>query len=496
MATIKPRRGNGYPASGLVENELAIDTTNKRIYLGSAGGSGITVASFLTDYVISINGITGPIGNVARTNEGNTFSTQQVFSAGISASASSNTIQITSTTTGSIGLVVANDTNPAASASRVGRIQLGRAGTSNYNTILENSSGKFTIFNGATTGIPYLTVDSTGISFAANQLRIYSPVTIPEFPSSGLIRFIVDDGFSVFTLADLAPNLNQTANTVQTMPLKTGTLLNTASDYVAGICGATGAVNLHAGSNITITKSGNTFTFASTASGGGGFTYAASAPGTPSVGDRWIDSDTGKEFVYINDGDSSQWMEPVSSNGLTGVTYNSSTNTLQFNSTVVAPNLMSLTFTPLENQPPASNYATIDTRNGIMVLEFDATTDESATFVSIMPQTAILTNGLKIRINWMADTATTGTCRWGAQIERMNTDLDSDSFDTAATAGSTTNGTSGIITTTEITITTIDSVAVGEPFRLKIYRDADGTSGTDDMTGDAQLVSVEIRSVG
>lgn len=151
-------------------------------------------------------------------------------------------------------------------------------------------------------------------------------------------------------------------------------------------------------------------------------------------------------------------------------------------------------FTPLHNQPPASNYATVDTRNSIMVLEFDAATDESAVFVGVIPEAASLGSGLKIRIHWMADTATSGTCRWGVQIERMNTDEDSDSFDTAATAGSTTNGTSGIITTTEITITTIDSVAAGEPYRLKVFRDADGTSGTDDMTGDAQLVAVEVRS--
>jgi hypothetical protein len=43
-----------------------------------------------------------------------------------------------------------------------------------------------------------------------------------------------------------------------------------------------------------------------------------------------MDSDTGKEYVYINDGDSSQWIEPLSSNGLVGVTYTSATNLLQF----------------------------------------------------------------------------------------------------------------------------------------------------------------------
>lgn len=152
------------------------------------------------------------------------------------------------------------------------------------------------------------------------------------------------------------------------------------------------------------------------------------------------------------------------------------------------------TFTPLMNQPPATNYATADTRNSIAVLDFDATTDESAVFVGIMPEGAALGSGLKVRLHWMATSATSGTCRWGVQIERMNTDLDADSFDTAATAGTATNATSGILTVTEITVTTIDSLAAGEPFRLKVYRDADGTSGTDDMTGDAELVVVEVRS--
>jgi hypothetical protein len=39
----------------------------------------------------------------------------------------------------------------------------------------------------------------------------------------------------------------------------------------------------------------------------------------------------------------------------------------------------------------------------------------------------------------------------------------------------------------------MDSVAAGEIFRLKITRDADGTSGTDDLTGDAELLGVEVK---
>ena len=46
--------------------------------------------------------------------------------------------------------------------------------------------------------------------------------------------------------------------------------------------------------------------------GGSGFTYTANTPSySPTVGDRWMDSDTGVEYVWINDGDSTQWIQPT-----------------------------------------------------------------------------------------------------------------------------------------------------------------------------------------
>ena len=39
--------------------------------------------------------------------------------------------------------------------------------------------------------------------------------------------------------------------------------------------------------------------------------YTSSAPEGPNVGDRWIDSDTGEEFVFIFDGTSYQWIQPT-----------------------------------------------------------------------------------------------------------------------------------------------------------------------------------------
>jgi hypothetical protein len=150
-------------------------------------------------------------------------------------------------------------------------------------------------------------------------------------------------------------------------------------------------------------------------------------------------------------------------------------------------------FTPQDNQPPSTNFATLDTRGtGIAVLDFDAATDESAVFAGVIPEGATLTSGLVVRITWMATSATSGNCRWGVQWEKTGTDLDSDSFDTATEATGAANGTSGIETVTSITATAIDSLAAGDRFRLKVFRNADDATN-DTMTGDAELVAVEVR---
>jgi hypothetical protein len=152
------------------------------------------------------------------------------------------------------------------------------------------------------------------------------------------------------------------------------------------------------------------------------------------------------------------------------------------------------TFTALANQPPSSNFATTDSRNSIYVLDFDAGTDESAVFVGVLPR-HYAGGGLTVTLHWAATSATSGDVVWLADIERSNTDLDADSFTGSPnTATGTANGTSGIVTTTAITFTSgadMDSLTVGELFRLKITRNAD--DGADTMTGDAELVAVEIK---
>jgi hypothetical protein len=181
---------------------------------------------------------------------------------------------------------------------------------------------------------------------------------------------------------------------------------------------------------------------------------------------------------------------------ISGTTLNAETGTQNYTTNNNTYNLASKTlarFTPRENQPPATAFATLDTRNSIAVLDFDAATDESAIFSGVIPENANLASGLQIRLAWMATSATSGNCRWGVQIERCTTDLDADSFDTATEANGAANGTSGIATVTSITVTAIDGLTAGDTFRIKIFRNADDATN-DTMTGDAELIAVEIRS--
>lgn len=153
-------------------------------------------------------------------------------------------------------------------------------------------------------------------------------------------------------------------------------------------------------------------------------------------------------------------------------------------------------FTPAMNQPPSTNYATLNTRNGHLVLEFDTTTQETAIFHGKMPR-HYSAGGITAYLTWMAASAVTGTIGWDVTFERDadgGSDLDADDFATAQTVTATTvPGTSGVPKITSVAITAgatgTDSVAVGDDFRLRIRRDV----ANDSAAGDAQLLSVELK---
>jgi hypothetical protein len=155
------------------------------------------------------------------------------------------------------------------------------------------------------------------------------------------------------------------------------------------------------------------------------------------------------------------------------------------------------TFRPQHAELPASNFATLDTRNNHPVLNFDAATEETVYFSDVMNR-GYLGGAVQVMVHYAMASATTAEVIWCAAFERIGDgqlDIDADSFDTAVCSAATTvPGTTGhvdIVTLSFANQAAIDDIAVGEAFRLKVYRDADDAG--DDATGDAQLRMVEVK---
>jgi hypothetical protein len=150
---------------------------------------------------------------------------------------------------------------------------------------------------------------------------------------------------------------------------------------------------------------------------------------------------------------------------------------------------------PTANEPPASNYATFDIRNGHPVLDFDAATSEAAIFSSTLPL-SYGGAGLAVEIGYSMTSATSGTCGWTVEFERIGDgqqDVDSDGFAAPQTVTAVTvPGTSGHVDVVSVNVSNganIDSIAAGEQFRIRIKRDV----ANDDAAGDAELHFVRVR---
>lgn len=155
-------------------------------------------------------------------------------------------------------------------------------------------------------------------------------------------------------------------------------------------------------------------------------------------------------------------------------------------------------FSPLNNEPPASSFATFDTRNSYPVLDFDDSTDEAAIFRGFMP-TNYSGGGFTVIVLWMATSATSGAISLDVAFMSVSDDaddLDTKTFAAFNNANPTTASASGEVDYTSITFTDgadSDSVAAGELFFLKVQRDGNGTTSTDSMTGDMELVQVIVK---
>ncbi len=140
----------------------------------------------------------------------------------------------------------------------------------------------------------------------------------------------------------------------------------------------------------------------------------------------------------------------------------------------------------------ATGGASLDTRTERPVLDFTVSVDDNVFFSGVLP--AHYSGGdLDVAIHWMAASATTLVCRWGAQFERLEAggpDLDGLDFQVFVFADTTTAGTAGVLTETTITMTALDSAVAGDSFRIRIQRN--GIHANDTMANDAELLDISV----
>lgn len=154
-----------------------------------------------------------------------------------------------------------------------------------------------------------------------------------------------------------------------------------------------------------------------------------------------------------------------------------------------------LIFLAEEGRPPTSAGATFDVRNNIACWDFDDTTGESVVFTGVLPRN-YAGGGITVYLHWAATTATSGTGGWLVAFERIGDgqqDIDSDGFASGQTVtAATVPATSGHVKITNVAVSdgaNMDSIAVGELFRLKVTRDV----ANDTAAGDLELYAVELK---
>jgi hypothetical protein len=142
--------------------------------------------------------------------------------------------------------------------------------------------------------------------------------------------------------------------------------------------------------------------------------------------------------------------------------------------------------TPTTNAPAAACITGTNTQRG--VADFDAATDESVQENFWLP--AGWTGAIDLNIRWQS-AATTGSVVWGFQTICVAVAETADpAFNTAQTVTDAAQGTANRLNDASITTVTVTGCAADEQFFFKLYRDAD--NGSDDMTGDARLISMRL----
>ncbi len=156
-------------------------------------------------------------------------------------------------------------------------------------------------------------------------------------------------------------------------------------------------------------------------------------------------------------------------------------------------------FHAASDAPPATDAATLDTRNQHWVLEYDDTTLEGAIFPFVMPD-HYAAGGIDVTYVWLSDTVAGGTegVVWGGTFERHEDDvddLDADQYgtevDTAETDPASLSGEPKYVTKAHVQGAETADIVKNESGRFRVQRKV--ADANDTMSGDAQLLRVILR---
>lgn len=130
----------------------------------------------------------------------------------------------------------------------------------------------------------------------------------------------------------------------------------------------------------------------------------------------------------------------------------------------------------------------------VVGLAYDAAADEAAFWH--FQAVSYGSGNVTVRVEWYADTATSGDVIWGVQLAAITPNTDTQDVETKAlaTANTVTDthlGTTGQrLHTADVTVSNLDSLALNDAVWLRLYRDADAAGDT--MAGDAVVTLLTV----
>jgi len=163
--------------------------------------------------------------------------------------------------------------------------------------------------------------------------------------------------------------------------------------------------------------------------------------------------------------------------------------------------MISIDLEPVLATRPAANPPGEGTEDAFPTHDFNPTTDESVYFHLELSHDYAAAGLIHVHFDFFVDTAPASaeSVVWGVEYKKQSI---GDNFDFSA--GTTTGYTQTSVTTgtpandkkthqsAEVSLTTT-GFAAGDYILLRLFRDADGTGGTDDYTADARVIDYHIE---